>query len=714
MKQVIQNMKTGQTSVEEVPAPMIKAGSVLVRTTASLVSAGTERSVVEFAEKNLVSKAQSRPDLVKQVLDKAKNEGIVPTVEAVFNRLDQPMTLGYSSAGVVVEVGAGVSGLQPGDRVACAGGNHAVHAEYALVPKNLVTPIPAGVDDESAAFTTLAAVALQGYRLAAPQVGEKIAVIGLGLLGILCSQIAQAAGCQVVACDVDAGRVALANSLGIRSVPNQAAAEAVSEMTSHHGADAVLICAASASSEPVMLAAALARNKGTVISVGAVGLDLDRKPFFEKELTFLVSRSYGPGRYDNAYEELGHDYPYAYVRWTEQRNMEAILSLMQSGKLDVHPLISHRIPISEAQRAYALIKGQAEPYLGVLLTYPQDGAAPERLVALKPASAAGAGKVVLGVLGAGNYATATFLPIVEKDNTSQRHTIVSLTGVKAQHAGKKFGFEHAGSDPQTLLNNAAINAVAVLTPHNEHVSHSIAALNAGKHVFCEKPMAIDAQSLTDLLEVIQQHPQLCYTVGFNRRFAPLALAMHDFFSQGREPMQVTYRVNAGAIPASHWLQNTEVGGGRIIGEGCHFVDFMSFLAGSLPASVSAVALPDEGKYVQDNVSALIRFENGSTGVLNYLANGDKAHPKERVEVFSGGKIAILDDFRKLDLVHAGSTRSIKSHVRQDKGHRDCWQQFLRQVTDGGEAPIPLESLRRTTLTTFAIMESLRTGRTVEI
>ncbi len=714
MKQVIQNMKTGLTSVEDIPIPSITPGSVLVRTAASLVSAGTERSVVEFAEKNLVSKAQSRPDLVKQVLDKASREGIVPTIEAVFNRLDQPMTLGYSSAGTVVEVGEGVTGIQPGDRVACAGGNHAVHAEFALVPKNLIASIPSNVSCDEAAFTTLAAVAMQGFRLATPQVGEKIAVVGLGLLGLLSAKIALAAGCEVVGCDIDPKRIAFAKEMGIDAVINAVAPETMASLTNNHGADAVLICAASTSNDPIQLAARLVRDKGMIISVGAVGLDLERKPFFEKEITFLVSRSYGPGRYDAKFEELGQDYPYAYVRWTEQRNMESVLALMKSGKLDVKPFITHRFEIQDAVQAYELIKGDSTDYLGVLLTYPARAGEEEKRIALKTSRVVNAqAKVTLGVLGAGNYATATFLPIVTRDGSSRLHTIASLTGVKAEHAGSKFGFQHASADEHVIIDDPEINSVAILTRHDQHARQSMLALQAGKYVFCEKPMALNREELDALLQVINEHPDLCFTVGFNRRFAPLTAQLKAFLAPSPEPMVINYRVNAGLLPLSHWLHDTAIGGGRIIGEACHFIDLMQFLTGAKPVSVSAVSLPDAGKYASDNVSALIRFDNGSTGQLSYLANGDKAWPKEMVEVFCGGRIAVLDDFKSMETMMDGK-RQVSRSARQDKGHAACWKAFVDTVSNGGPAPIPLDQLAATTLTTFAIMESLRTGATITV
>ncbi len=715
MKQLLQNMRDGRTTVADVPQPAPRPGMALVRTAASLVSAGTERMVVEFAEKSLLGKARSRPDLVRQIIDKARREGLLTTIQSAFNRLDQPMVLGYSSAGTIVDVGAGLKGFQPGDRVACAGGNFAVHAEYAVVPQNLLTPLPPQVDFESAAFTTLGAIALHGFRLAQPQLGDRVAIIGLGLLGLLTVGIARAAGCKVFGVDLDERRVHLAEQMGAVAVLRPDAVAAGQGFTQGQGFDAVLICADTASQDPVQLAAQLARDRGYVVAVGAVGLDLPRKPYYEKELHFLVSRSYGPGRYDPLYEEKGVDYPIGYVRWSEGRNLGAIVDLLASGQLDVRPLITHRYPIEQAAEAYELITNKRkEPFLGVLLTYPdQPPAQKAHKVTLTPSAARSSGEPALGVLGAGNYATAVFLPILQKVSGAQRVGIASAAGVTALHAAKRFGFSYASSSEDEILNDERTNTLVLLTRHQHHARQTLTALRLGKHVFCEKPLAIRPAELQQIGAALVDARSLV-TVGFNRRFAPLARQMHAFFQQRAEPLAIHYRVNAGYLPLTHWLHDPEQGGGRIIGEGCHFVDFLTFLVGAPPVSVSAQGLPDGGRYRLDNVQLTFTFADGSLGTVTYLANGDKALAKERVEVFCAGQVAVLDDFRSLELVKDGSRRVSRSLLSQDKGHRAGWEAFLTAIRQGGPAPIPYEQLLGVTWATFAAVQSLAENRPVAI
>ncbi|HNS38109.1 MAG TPA: bi-domain-containing oxidoreductase [Anaerolineaceae bacterium] len=718
MKQLLQNMRDGQTQVAEVPVPAVRSGMALVRTAASLVSAGTERMLVEFAEKSLLGKARSRPDLVRQVLDKARREGILTTLEATFNRLDQPMPLGYSSAGTIIAVGAGMEGFRPGDRVACAGGGFAVHAEYALVPKNLLAKLPSQVDCDSAAFVTLGAIALHGFRLAQPQVGARVAVIGLGLLGLLASGIAHAAGCSVFGVDLSPQRVELAQQMGVTAVLRADAEETALAHTGGRGFDIVLICADARSDDPIQLAAQICRDRGHVIAVGAVGLNLQRKPFYDKEIHFQVSRSYGPGRYDPAYEERGLDYPAGYVRWTEGRNLEAMVDLMATGRLDVRPLISHRFPIERAPEAYELITGKlSQPFLGVLLTYPQTETLPPhpQKTLSSNTDLSNTGELGLGVLGAGNYATAVFLPAVKAAGGIRRVGVATASGLSARNAMHRFGFGYASSSEADLLNDPAVNVVAILTRHNHHARQVAAALRLGKHVFCEKPLAIDAAGLSEIESALAQSenaPRLM--VGFNRRFAPFAIRLKDFLSARAEPLMAFYRVNAGYLPLTHWLHDPQVGGGRIIGEGCHFVDFLTYLVGTPPVAVSVEGLPDGARYREDNVTLRLRFADGSLGTILYLANGDKSFPKERVEVFCGGRAAALDDFRTLDLVRDGRHQVFQSRLRQDKGHRAGWEAFLRSLKPGSTAPIPLVDLFAVTRTTFAAMDSLRTGCEIDL
>ncbi len=713
MKQLLQNMRTGQTTVEEAPIPAVQPGTALVRVAASLVSAGTERMLVEFAEKSLLGKARARPDLVRQVLERAKREGVLPTVRAALNRLDQPMPLGYSSAGVIVALGEGMSGFQIGQRVACAGLNYAVHAEYNLVPRNLLTPVPDGVDFESAAFTTLGAIALHGFRLAEPQIGESVAVIGMGLLGLLTAQIASAAGCRVLGIDVDPAKVRLASSLNLSVVARREAESAAQAFTAGCGFDAVILCAATPSNDPVELAGAIARDRARVVAIGAVGQTLSRKVYYEKELFFVNSRSYGPGRYDPSYEERGVDYPIGYVRWTEGRNMEAVLRLMAEGKLNVRPLITHRFPIEQAAAAYKVITGKRqEPFLGVILTYPEapDASPPAARVMLRapsPSATPSTERPGLGLIGAGAFASGVLLPAIRRVGGIEPIGVASLTGLHAQHAAKRFGFRYATSSAEEILLDPAIQVVAILTRHHDHAELAIAALRAGKHVFVEKPLAITSEQLEALAEQLKQPGNGLLMVGFNRRFAPLARSLQAFFAERQEPLFAHYRVNAGYLPPTHWTQDERIGGGRILGEACHFVDFLTFLVGAPPISVATHALPDGGKYRQDNVSMAFAFPDGSLGVVDYLANGDKSFPKERVEVFCGGAVAVLDDFRTLHFVRDGRTR--REGVAQDKGWVNEWKAFLQAIRQGGPAPIPYEHLLGVTRATLAAVESLRRG-----
>ena len=717
MKQLLQNMNNGETRVADVPIPQPGEGMALVQTAASLVSAGTERMVVEFAKKGMLGKAQSRPDLVRQVLNKARLEGLLPTFEAAMNRLDQPMALGYSSAGTILKIGPGLSGCRVGDRVACAGGGHAVHAEFTTVPQNLMVPIPDNVDFELAAFTTVAAVAMQGFRLADVQVGSRIAVIGLGLLGLLATGIASAAGCQVLGVDLNPARIELAKKMGATAAVSRAqAVEAASALTQGRGVDAVLICAATESNDPVELAGEITRDRARVIAIGAVGLQVPRNIYYEKELELIISRSYGPGRYDLDYEENAQDYPIGYVRWTEARNMEAVLDLMAQGKLKIPPLITHRIPIEEGTHAYDLITGK-EAYLGVLLTYGEKGLPDENRIPnpSKPTIRVQPGEVLaLGVLGAGNYALSTFLPVVKKTGGIAPVGIVSATGTSAHHAAQRYSFGFAASDPESVIQDPGINLIAILTRHHLHTPQLIKALKAGKHVYCEKPLAINPSQLKKAAAALSKQDQPLLMLGFNRRFAPLAKTLKTFIDQRQEPLFAHFRVNANLLPAEHWLIDPKIGGGRIIGEGCHFIDFLTFLVGETPVDVITQGLPDNGKYSEDNVVMTFRYPDGSVGVVSYLANGDKAYPKEYLEVFSGGRVAVLHDWRKLEMVSKGRRKVKHHHLRQDKGHQAAWRAFLKAVQSSSAPPIPYDQLIGVTQASFAAVESLRSGDKVLI
>ena len=723
MKQLLQNIKNGNTIVEDVPVPTPREGMALVKVAASLVSAGTERMVVEFAEKGYLGKARSRPDLVKQTLDKAKREGVMPTVQAVFNRLDQPMALGYSTAGTIVALGKNMQGFKVGQRVACAGGGYATHAEYNVVPRNLLTPLPKNVDFKSAAFTTLGAIALHGFRLAEPQLGENVAVIGLGLLGLLTIQLAAAAGCNVLGIDLDPKRIKLATSLGLEAVTRPQAESASQAFTLRHaqggapshGFDIVIICADTSSNDPIELAGIIARDRAKVVATGAVGLSIPRKIYYEKEIAFINSRSYGPGRYDSNYEENGIDYPIGYIRWTEGRNFQAVVDLLASQKLKVESLITHRFPIEKGAQAYEVITGKKkEPFLGVLLTYASDEKreTSKKIEFPLVTRSSSLSSVKLGVLGAGLYANATLLPVIKNNKDFELVGIASSGGLHAQHSGKKFGFQYATSSEDEIINDPKINTVAILTRHDSHADLVVKALKAGKHVFVEKPLAINSAQLLAISKQLKANSQSLLTVGFNRKFSPLAQQLHLSLATRNEPLHAHYRINAGYLPLNHWTQDPNLGGGRIIGEACHFIDLISFLVGAPPVSVAAHALPDQGKYREDNVSMTFTFPDGSIGVVDYLANGDKSYPKERLEVFCEGSIAVLDDYVSLTTIKDGK-KKVESGA-QDKGWKNEMTAFARSIREGTEPPIPYEQLIGVTRSTFAAVELIRKRQSIDI
>ncbi len=726
MKQLLQQVSGGEVEVVDVPAPQLLPGCVLVRTAASLVSVGTERASSEFARKNLFQKARTRPDLVREVWNKVRRDGLASAVAAVRSRMDQPSAPGYSSAGTVVAVGEGVTDIRPGDRVACAGAGHAVHAEFACVPRLLLARIlsDSNVSFEHAAATTVGAVALHGVRTADVKLGDVVGVIGLGLLGQLTVQILKAAGCHVVGMDIDPGRVSLALRLGADGGGSSSAAfsDACTQHSGGRGMDAVLITAQTPSNEPVNLAAEVSRDRAVIGAVGTVGMALDRRTFYEKELDFRVSRSYGPGRYDAAFEQKGVDYPIGYVRWTETRNMEAFLQLLADGKVDVGALITHKFPIAEAGLAYDLIAGKSEePVLGVLISYPELAEETRRFTVAsknKPAALAAAESISIGMLGAGSFATSTLLPTIKRVGGVNLTGVCAANGSHAHYSAKKFGFQYAATDEDSLIADVAINTVVVATRHHLHARQVLAALKSGKHVFCEKPLCLNEGELREIVEVVEDKQSDAKSsllmVGFNRRFAPLAVRFKSFLSEIREPLALHYRVNAGFIPADHWLNDPEQGGGRVIGEVCHFVDFLSFLVGAAPVEVHAQSLANPGKYSNDNVICSLRYADGSQGTISYLANGDKSYSKERIEVFGGGAVAVLEDFRRLELVDKGRKQVFRSLLRQDKGHRGEWEAFVAALRDGGESPIPLAEIATTMLATFALEKSQSSGRPVSV
>ncbi|OGP87962.1 MAG: alcohol dehydrogenase [Deltaproteobacteria bacterium RBG_16_48_10] len=724
MKQVVQNIRNGKLTVKEIPDPVVKPGHVLIANAFSVISAGTERAVIELAKKSLLGKARERPDQVRRVLEKLKNEGILNTISQVREKLDEPMTMGYSSAGVVLACGEGVHEFKPGDRVASNG----PHAGIVCVPKNLCAKVPEAVSLEHAGFTVLGAIALQGVRLAHLELGESAFIIGLGLIGQLTVTLLKAQGCRVFGTDLDEDKCRMAVKMGAEKAKSDFGIKELSDLSRGLGVDAVVITASTKSNEPIELAAESVRKRGRVVAVGDVSLNLPRRPFYFKEAEFVVSCSYGPGRYDAEYEERGHDYPFAYVRWTEQRNMQAVLDLMAAGKVDVSPLISHRFKIENAEAAYDLIEKGKESYLGILLEYPEVSSFGRR-VELKPRFSGKTlekekfqseisnpqSEIGVGVLGAGNFARSVLLPALRKIGTVKLRALCSAGGLSAVQSGEKLGFEIAASDEEEVYRDPAVGAVFVLTRHDQHARQVINALQAGKHVFVEKPLCLNESQLKQIVETYSairnsQSAIPLLMVGYNRRFAPMSFQLKSFLANVHEPLVMHYRINAGYIPPDHWVQDPDQGGGRIVGEVCHFVDFLTFLTGTLPKRVDARALPGDGRYHDDNVITTLEFADGSLGTITYVANGDPAFPKERVEIFGGGTTAVLDDFRRLELVHRGRKKVHKSRLRQDKGHQEECKAFIAAVRKGSPLPIPFEELVATTLTTFAIEKSLRSGR----
>lgn len=699
MKQIEQNYRSGKLAVEEVPAPMMLPGTLLVQTSASLISSGTERQLVSLAKASLAGKAMARPDLVRKVLRNVGREGLWQTLTKVSAKLDTPIAMGYSLAGKVVQAGRDSGGLRAGDRVACAGAGFASHAELNAVPRNLVARIPDGVSDEQASFVALGAIALQAVRQASPLLGERVVVTGLGLLGLLCVQLLKANGCRVLGFDPDRRRAALALELGADQAVSDGLERATAAFTDGAGADAVIVCASAKSSEPVNLAAEISRLKGRVVVLGMVGLDLDRDAFYRRELDLRLSMSYGPGRYDPDYEEQGRDYPLAYVRWTEQRNMEAFLQLVADGRVTPEVLVSHRFPIEDGAAAYDIVTG-GQPHLAVLLTY--SGAADPARAVLRAEARAAASALSVGFIGLGNYARSVLLPAVRKVAGADLRTVVTATGLTAHHVAAKYGFAAAATDSAVVLDDPGINIVFVATRHDTHAAYAAAALRAGKSVFCEKPMALGREELAEVAAAAADSPGIL-TVGFNRRFAPLVDEMREALRARTGPLLMAYRVNAGSVAPDSWIRG-QAGGGRILGEVCHFVDLMSHLCASSPVEAYAIA----GGGQEDAVSIQIRFADGSAGSILYSSLGDPAAPKEHLDVFAAGTVLHLSDFVRLDIFAGGRRRVVKQ--RQDKGQSRLVAAFLDAVKTGKHSPTPLAELVAVTAATFAIEASLLSGQ----
>ena len=709
MKQVIQDFKTGDLFVDDVPAPPVAPGFVLVRNHFSLISAGTERATVSTGKASLLGKARQRPDLVKQVLETFKKEGLAETLKRVRTKLETLKELGYSTAGTVLLSLDTDGAFKPGDRVAC-GGSSASHAGMISVPQNLVVKVPGGVPLDQAAFTTLGSIAMQGVRQADPRIGEFVCVIGLGLLGQITSQILRSNGCRVFGVDTSPAMVELAQRTSCQAAATRGDADLEAEMdvfTGGRGFDSVIITAAAKTSDPVELATAILRQKGVIVVVGAVPMNIPREPhFYKKELELKISCSYGPGRYDPLYEEGGHDYPYGHVRWTENRNMAAFVGLLEAGSVDVKPLITHVFDIDQAEKAYDIVTGKVqEPSIGILLKYPESEIKPKPRIVRTDSAAAGVPSVGIGVIGAGSFAQKYLIPFAQAHGPLLK--VADARGVTAKSAAEKFKFQSFSAEAQDVLDDASINAVFIATRHNTHGELVLRALEADKNVYVEKPLTIFEEELPRIADACRRHPSRRLQVGFNRRFSPLGRKARELFQGLSEPLVVNYRVSAGFIPKDHWTQ-TEEGGGRILGEVCHFIDFLQFITGANPVRVFAECVSNANAKAQnrDNVAITISLDNGAVGLIMYLACADRLLAKERVEIFGGGKTFIINDFRTADVYIDGKLKRVKA---PGKGHKEEVELFVGSIREGRPAAIPLESILYTTATAFRVLDSLRTG-----
>ncbi len=702
MKQIIQSFKTGETVLEEVPAPKVKRGHVLIKTTRTLVSVGTERMLVEFGRASLLQKAMQQPERVKQVLGKIKTDGLKPTLDAVRNKLGQPLPLGYCNVGKVVAVGEGVPDFKTGDRVASNG----AHAEFVCVPKNLCAHVPDGVTDEEAAFTVIGSIGLQGIRLCDPQLGETIVVVGLGLIGLITAELLVANGCRVIGIDLDERKIAIAQKKGIVTINPKAGGDVVkqvTELTDNIGADGVIITASAKGDELIAQAAKMSRKRGRIILVGVIGLNISRADFYEKELTFRVSCSYGPGRYDDNYEKGGIDYPLPFVRWTEQRNFKAILQTIASGKLEVKSLITERVPLAEYDRIYNNIG--AGNSIASILEYPADSDAADTITVTSGSFAPGKGGI--GIIGAGNFTSMTMLPALAAIG-APLYSIASASGVTGTALAKKYKIGKSTSDYKSILGDANVDLVIITTRHNEHARMVVECLNGGKHVFVEKPLALNREELDDILAAYNGSKTL--TVGFNRRFSPHMQKVKQVV--GSAQMNVIATMNVGNIPANSWVHDMKVGGGRIIGEACHYIDLITFLTGSKVKAVCMNAMGANPQANTDNASILLQYENGSTGVINYFANGSKAYQKERIEVYAQERTLVTDNFCVTEGFGTSGFSKLKTNT--DKGHAAQFKLLAERVKNGGEALIPFDEIVNTTLAGLAAVESLMKREWVEV
>lgn len=722
MKTVLQNVKTGIVSVDEIPSPILKPGNVLVRNVCSLVSAGTEKSILEFSKANYLEKARKRPDLVRKVLNRAKNDGLWQTYKIVSNLIDQPIQLGYSSAGIVVEVGDEVTDISVGQKVACAGLFVATHSEMVSVPRNLLVPLPDTLSFEEACFVTLGAISMQGVRLAGLELSDNVVVYGLGLVGMVAAQMAVAAGCRVIGVDPDPAKVELVNKFGCIGVPMDAEMErTILRLTDGYGADKVLLCAATKSNDPVERIPAITRQKGMVVVIGDVSMNIPRRAYYDKEIDIRISRSYGAGRYDPTYEEGGIDYPYAYVRWTENRNMSSVLDLATRGKLSLGELITHRFSIDDALKAYDIIEGKTgEKYLGIVIRYCEDqpqGEVEPRVTFNKLSGTHASGEISFGVIGAGNFAKAFLLPSFQSLPGVKFRGICTASGVSSYSVAKKYGADLATANPDEILDNTDINAVLIATRHDSHAKYVIRSLEAGKAVFVEKPLATNMPDLDQVKNTytgqLEAGKAPFLMVGFNRRFSPLSSSLKQLFSVRSEPLSVIYRVNAGFVPQAEWVHDPVQGGGRVVGEVCHFIDFITYLVGELPTAVYATPMRKNGKAISDVVTISLQFANGSTGTIHYFSNGDPSMPKEYVEIFGGGISAQLTNFKKVK-VYGAKIDGKTSYLNQAKGFEEEAQYFVEALKTGQTSPIPFDQIYAVSKATILAEQSMRTGTILEL
>jgi predicted dehydrogenase/threonine dehydrogenase-like Zn-dependent dehydrogenase len=706
LKQIIQDLKSGKTILTEVPTPKVKNGSILIKSTLSLVSLGTEKMLVEFGKANFINKARQQPDKVKMAINKIGTDGLRSTLETISRKLDKPIPLGYSNVGVIEAIGSGVEDFKVGDRVVSNGN----HAEFVCVPQNLVAKIPDGVLDEAAAFTVVGSIGLQGIRLFNPTFGETVVVIGLGLIGLITSELLIANGCNVIGIDFDPIKLEIAKKKGIITHNPNKDSNTINFIESHTngiGADGVIIAASNSSNEIISQAAKMCRKRGRIILIGVVGLDISRSDFYEKEITFQVSCSYGPGRYDDNYEHKGQDYPIGFVRWTEKRNFEAILTAIDRKQIETAPLITKRVELNDYSSIYDDLSNKKS--IASLINYNKKSKV-EQTVTISNKTFEGNNSVI-GIVGAGNFTSAILLPTLYKLNANINY-IASSQGLSSSILAKKYKIKKSTTDYDQILSDIDTNLVIITTRHNTHAKLVMDAIKAKKNIFVEKPLAINEKELKEIIKLYNKS-NVKISIGFNRRFSPLAKKMKSIIGQSNSPINLSCTINAGMIPNNSWLHDMEVGGGRIIGEACHFIDLFSFLTGSNIKEVCMNGLGKEPKLNTDNASLLIRFENGSNGVINYFSNGSKSYPKERIEVFSDGKTIVIDNWRTLTS-YGVKSRAQRTRIRQDKGHYNLFSELIKNQNEGETSLISFEEIINTTRSSFALIESLKENSWVKV